>query len=66
MKADETELEKPSFWQLVFAQSKANGGHYIGEQLPGSNWEWPKDTFLQRRLREVRWYQASEKASLIN
>jgi hypothetical protein len=66
MKADETELEKPSFWQLVFAQSKVNGAHYIGDHLPGSNWDWPKDTFLQRRLRQVRWYQASEKAIFIN
>ena len=31
MKADETELDKPSFWQLVFAQSKVNGAHYIGD-----------------------------------
>ena len=44
MKTNETELEKPSFWQLVFTQSKVNGAHYIGEQLPGSNWDWPKDT----------------------
>ena len=59
MKADETELDKPSFWQLVFAQSKVNGAHYIGEQLPGSNWNWPKETFLQRRLRQVKWHPAS-------
>jgi hypothetical protein len=59
MKADETELDKPSFWQLVFAQSKVNGAHYIGEQLPPSHWNWPKDTFLQRRLRQVRWYPPS-------
>ena len=63
MKANETELEKPSFWQLVFTQSKVNGAHYIGEQLPGSNWDWPKDTYLQRRLRQVKWYQTAEKSS---
>ena len=63
MKANETELEKPSFWQLVFTQSKVNGAHYIGEQLPGSNWDWPKDTYLQRRLRQVKWYQTAEKFS---
>jgi len=54
------ELETPSFWQLVFAQSKANGAPYRGEQLPGQIWNWPKDTFLQRRLREMRWDQATE------
>jgi hypothetical protein len=59
VKADETELDKPSFWQLIFAQSKVNGAHYIGEQLPGSYWDWPKETFLQRRLRLVKWHQAS-------
>jgi hypothetical protein len=35
MRASETESQKPSFWQLVFAQSKANGALYIGEELPG-------------------------------
>ena len=62
MKTAETELEKPSFWQLVFTQSKVNGAHYIGEQLPGSNWDWPKDTYLQRRLRQVKSYQATGKS----
>ncbi len=66
MKTNETELEKPSFWQLVFTQSKVNGAHYIGEQLPGSNWDWPKDTYLQRRLRQVKWYQTAEKSVRTN
>jgi hypothetical protein len=43
--------EKPSFWQLVFSQSKANGADYYGEELPGYTWNWPKNTYLQRRLR---------------
>jgi hypothetical protein len=64
MRASETESQKPSFWQLVFAQSKANGALYIGEELPGRNWEWPRDTYFQRRLRQVRLYQASEKTQL--
>ena len=55
---------KPSFWQLVFTQSKVNGAAYEGEQLPGTNWKWPKDTFLQRRLREMRWQQTSQKVNL--
>jgi hypothetical protein len=66
MKTNETELEKPSFWQLVFTQSKVNGAHYIGEQLPGSNWDWPKDTYLQRRLRQVKWYQTEKKSDRTN
>ena len=28
---------KPSYWQLVFLQSKVNGAPYIGEDLPGRN-----------------------------
>jgi hypothetical protein len=58
MKNTTCELQKPSFWQLVFSQSKANGARYEGEQLEGYVWEWPKDTYLQRRLREVRWLPA--------
>jgi hypothetical protein len=61
MKATEAELDKPTYWQLVFAQSKANGGLYLGEQLPGRNWEWPKDTYFQRRLQKLRWYQTTAK-----
>ncbi|MET0499918.1 MAG: hypothetical protein ABW172_00195 [Candidatus Binatia bacterium] len=61
MKATEAELDKPTYWQLVFAQSKANGGLYLGEELPGRNWEWPKDTYFQRRLQKLRWYQTATK-----
>ena len=64
MKVIESEPGKPSFWQLVFSQSKANGGLYTGEQLQGQVWNWPKDTFLQRRLRETRWYQPADKSNL--
>ncbi len=42
--------EKPSFWQLVFLQSKVNGAPYHGEGLRPHKWEWPKNTYLQRRL----------------
>jgi len=42
---------KLTYWQWVFLQSKVNGGSYDGEALPGQVWSWPKDTYLQRRLR---------------
>lgn len=45
---------KFSMWQQIFLQSKANGAPYHGDQLPAWEWKWPKDTFLQRRLRELR------------
>jgi hypothetical protein len=64
MKTSERESETSSFWQLVFAQSKVNGALYLGEQLPGRSWDWPKNTYFQRRLRQLRRYQASEKTQL--
>ncbi len=64
MKPIETEAHKPTFWQLVFSQSRANGAPYRGEQLPGHNWNWPTNTFLQRRLREVKWYNPAEIAGV--
>jgi hypothetical protein len=64
MKNVEGDLDKPSFWQLVFSQSKVNGAPYNGEQLPGRIWNWPKDTYLQRRLRESKWCQATNKNNL--
>ena len=51
-----SELDKPSFWQLVFSQSKVNGAPYSGDNLPGRSWEWPKDTYLQRRLQQSKWF----------
>jgi len=43
--------QKLTYWQSVFLQSKVNGASYNGEALPGQVWTWPKDTYLQRRLR---------------
>ena len=64
MKPSERESEKPSFWQLVFAQSKVNGALYLGEQLPGRSWDWPKILISSVVFGELRWYQASEKTQL--
>lgn len=41
-------------WLQVFNNSKVNGAPYEGEKLPAQLWCWPTDTYLQRRLREVR------------
>ena len=54
MRPAEIEKKKPSFWQVVFLHSKVNGALYRGEQLPGRRWDWPQDTFLQRRLKQAR------------
>jgi hypothetical protein len=62
MKTHESVLRKPSFWQLVFLQSKVNGAAYRGEQLPRRNWNWPQDTYLQQRLRLAKWYRAPDKS----
>jgi len=64
MKAMETTLNKPSYWQLVFLQSKVNGAGYSGEALPGRNWNWPKGTYLQRRLQREKWDQANNSSNL--
>jgi hypothetical protein len=53
MRTVKVNFAKPSPWQLVFSQSKANGAPYRGEQLPNLSWAWPKDTYLQRRLKHL-------------
>jgi hypothetical protein len=60
MQAQEVSLEKPSFWQLIFLQSKVNGAPYNGEQLVGQKWDWPESTYLQLRLRYLRWTRSTE------
>ena len=64
MKAMESDNNKPSYWQLVFLQSKVNGAAYNGEELPGRNWNWPKDTYLQRRLQREKWSHATSSSNL--
>jgi hypothetical protein len=64
MGALQIDWQKPSFWQLVFLHSKVNGALYQGEELPGRSWEWPKNTFLQRRLRAARAGQNGTKQDL--
>jgi hypothetical protein len=59
MKAQGNDSEKKSLWQIIFMQSKVNGALYRGEELPGYTWDWPKDTYLQRRLRRLRRYRSS-------
>jgi hypothetical protein len=60
MNDTQTELGKPSYWQLIFLQSKVNGAAYNGETLPGRNWDWPKGTYLQRRLQRVKFLQPAD------
>ena len=43
-----------SDWQVIFLQSKANGGAYDGERFPGQKWDWPRSTWFQNRLRYLR------------
>jgi hypothetical protein len=50
MKSFDVSLDKPSYWQSIFLQSKVNGAAYNGEGLPRRSWNWPKNTYLQRRL----------------
>ena len=41
-------------WELIFRGSKVNGNRYDGDRLPVQNWDWPRGTWFQRRLRHLR------------
>ena len=43
-----------SNWEAIFSQSPANKGYYNGEKLPQVHWDWPKRTWFQARLNQVR------------
>jgi hypothetical protein len=43
-----------SFWQLIFLRSKVNNARYDGNLLISQNWDWPKETWFQRRRRDLR------------
>jgi hypothetical protein len=62
----DADLVKPSFWQSVFLQSKVNGASYNGDGLPGRHWNWPKDTYLQRRFQgfqRPKWCQNTDSSN---
>jgi hypothetical protein len=60
MQETEPQSKKPSYWQLIFLQSKVNGAPYRGEALPGQTWDWPKNTYFQRRLHLIKILQPAE------
>ena len=43
-----------SYWQRIFLQSKVNSGPYDGDRLPRQNWDWPQQTWFQKRLHYFR------------
>ena len=56
-------MSSDNYWQLVFTQSRVNGAEYFGDRLPCNSWDWPKNTFLQKRLNELkkrRWDEITE------
>jgi ABC transporter substrate binding protein len=64
MKTKAYSMQETSTWQRIFLQSKVNGASYRGEQLSGFNWSWPQNTYLQRRLKQLRRYRSSDFADL--
>lgn len=64
MKPTYREIEKPTYWQLIFLRSKVNGARYNGEELPGRNWKWPKNTYLQRRLHQAKYLEPAANLQL--
>jgi len=48
------ESQEFSPWQLIFSQSKVNGAQYHGEEFFPRKWDWPRDTYFQRRLRTLK------------
>ena len=64
MKNYQKNLQKFTFWQVVFLESKVNGAVYRGEKLPRRNWNWPKNTYFQHRLLREKWYRVPDKREL--
>jgi hypothetical protein len=46
--------EQMNTWEAIFSQSPVNNGYYNGEKLPQAHWDWPKRTWFQARLNQVR------------
>ena len=44
----------PTDIEIIFAESVVNGREYRGDKLPVQYWEFPKGTWLQRRMKELK------------
>lgn len=57
MRSNANNRNEMSCWQLIFSQSKVNGASYSDDELPFYHWNWPTDTYLQRRrsFHELSW-----------
>ncbi|HZD42266.1 MAG TPA: hypothetical protein VE131_16200 [Terriglobales bacterium] len=44
-------------WESIFMQSPVNEGYYDEDELPYLSWNWPKETWFQTRLTEMRRHQ---------
>jgi len=42
-----------TLWELIFLRSTVNNGAYDGDHLPAQNWDWPRGTWFQERLRYI-------------
>jgi hypothetical protein len=51
---------RPKDVEIIFETSRANGAEYRGNELPTYKWQWPEETWMQRRLKERK---ANEQAS---
>src|SRR5262245_21171424 len=47
-------FRRPGIWRCIFLRSVVNGAAYDPERLERSNWDWPKDTYLRRRLKYLK------------
>jgi hypothetical protein len=45
---------KPEEIPVIFAASPVNGARYIGDYLPVRPVEWPRGTWFQQRLEQLR------------
>ena len=52
--AEKIEVDKTSYWQRIFAQSRCNNGPYIGEHLPRWPMRWPEGTWLKTRMALIK------------
>jgi hypothetical protein len=47
-------------WQKIFLLSTVNGADNYQEMLPSNGWQFPRETWLQRRLKELKQEQNDE------
>ena len=63
--SDEVDKKVRRFWLQVFNDSQVEAAACEDDPSPGQSWSWPTETYLQRRLKQLRSHPVDKPVVLV-